>query len=118
MIAALCLARITAPWGKLVLRERNTAEHLTGIFPAAGILTAHLGGDTIVQNRHQKLGIPFQTNNGKLSQCDQQISVNVTGHQFFFKQFRDSCRNLRYRSMTAVLLNFGTKHHGVQHFHH
>ena len=71
MIAALCLTRITATWCKLVLWEWNTAEHLTGIFPAAGILTAHLGGNTIVQNRHQKLGIPFQTNNGKLTQCAQ-----------------------------------------------
>ena len=72
--------------GKLSLRERNPAEHFTGIFPATRIFAAFLGRDAIIQYRYQQLGIPLQPHNGKLSQCDQQVTVNIAADQLFFKQ--------------------------------
>ena len=49
-------AAVAASGGKLAFREWDPAEHLTGILPTAGRFAALLGGNTVIQHRHQQLG--------------------------------------------------------------
>ena len=69
----LCVA--TAHWAELLGREGNPAEHFARIFCASNGIGAFLGGDAVFQHGYHKLGVPFQTDDGKLSQRYHQATM-------------------------------------------
>ena len=74
---------IAATGRKLSGREGNTGEHFAGVFrAAAGAVTAFLGGQTVVQYRNNKLGVPLQTDDGELTQSDEQPTIFTGQYQF------------------------------------
>ena len=58
---------VAAGGGELPGGEWDPGEHLAGIFRKTGIVAALLGRNGVFQNRNHQLGIPFQTNDGKLT---------------------------------------------------
>ena len=117
-IAGVIMAAITPPGDELALREWDTAEHFAGIFAAARRITAFLGGNAVVQNRHHQLGIPLQADNGKLPQCHQQIPGCTACDQLFVEDTADGGRDLCHGAVPTVFLKFGTEYHRIQDFHH
>ena len=108
--------------GRCELRggEGNAAEHLTGIFrAAAGRVAAFLGGDGVIQHRHDQLGIPLQPHDGELSQGDKEPPLVTGKYQFFIKHFPDKCGDLDHAAAAALAGVFHTaaEHHGVQYLH-
>ena len=69
---------------ELIGREGDAAEHLAGIFSAAGIVTAFLAGNGIIQYRHHQLCIPLQPDDGELSECYKQLPVSAGKYQWGF----------------------------------
>ena len=57
--AAVLTAAVAAGGCKLLLGEGDSGEHLTGVFRTARSLATFLGGDTVIQYRHNQLGIPL-----------------------------------------------------------
>ncbi len=112
---------VAVPGDKLLFREGNAAEHFTGILStAARSVAAFLGGNAVIQHRHDNLGIPLQTDDGELTQRDEQAAVIVAQHQFLVEHILDVRGNLRGQFLTgtvADLLHFGAENHGIQHFH-
>ena len=95
-VAGVGWAAVAATGRKLILRERDTAEHFAGIFAATRRITALLGWHAVVQHGNNQLGIPLQAYDRKLSQSYQQIAGCPAGDQFFIKYTADSGRNLCY----------------------
>ena len=111
---------ITASGAELFGGEGNAAEELTGIFGTAGIVAAFLFGDAVVQYGHHQLGIPLQTDDGKLSQRHKQPPLVAGEHQFLIEHPPDGCRNLAddfTAAAVADILDAGTENHGIQNFH-
>jgi len=121
VVLGLCLT-VAAFGGKLGGREGNPGEHLAGVFGAAGRIAAFLGGDTVVQYRHHKLGIPFQTDDRELAQSNKQSAVFAGKYQFVIKCLQDALRNLYHGAfLTAAVAHFpdlGAEDHRIQHLHH
>ena len=89
-------AAVAAAGRKLILREWDTAEHLAGVFTAAGRIAALFGWHAIVQHGNNQLGVPLQAYDRKLAQGYQQIAGCPAGDQFFVEYTADSCWNLCY----------------------
>ena len=117
-ISGVIVAAIAATGSELALREWNAAEHLAGVFAAAGGIAALLGGNAVIQNRHYQLGVPLQADNGKLPQSHQQIAGRTACYQLFVEDTADGCRDLCHPTVSATFLEFGAEYHGIQHFHH
>lgn len=113
---------VTACGCELCSGEGNTAEHFTGILCAAGSITAFLGGNCIIQYRNNELRIPFQTDDGKLSQRYEEPTAFSGNDQFIIKEFPDLGRNLDggiiLAGTVADFFDFGAENHGVQHFYY
>ena len=63
---------VAAPGGKLTYREGNLGEQLAGVFGAAGIVAAFLGGYAVIQHWDDNLGIPLQSDDRELPQGHKQ----------------------------------------------
>ena len=101
---------------KLPFRERDLGEQFTGVFCAAGVVAALLGGDAVVQHRDYQLGIPLQPNNGELPQCYQQPPLLTAENQFLIKAAANPLGDLLdglFPGTFAHIHHFGTEHHGV-----
>ena len=100
--------------------EGDPGEHLAGIFRKTGIVTAFLGRDGIFQNRYNQLGIPFQTNDGKLAQGHIEPPMVAVRYQFLVEHLLDALGDLDHRLVMAIVTfpDFGTQNHWVQNFHH
>ena len=111
---------IAACGRKLLGREGDPGEHFTGVLTASGIVAAFLAGNGIIQYRHHQLGIPFQPNDGELSQGYQQLPLSTGKYQRIVKQFPDTVGDLYCGGFTAAVicfLDFGRQHHGIQDLH-
>ena len=111
---------VTASWGKFFSREGDAAEHLAGVFRAAGVVAAFLHGDTVLQYGNHQLCLPFQPDDGELPQGNKQPSPVAGEHQLFVKQSPDGGRNLAGSFCAAAFADFpdaGTENHGIQHFY-
>ena len=100
--AAIAVRSVTIAWGKSFSREWNPGEHLAGIFSAAGTFTAFFCGNAVFCHRHNQLGIPFQTDNRKLSQAHIQAAVFVAKNQFLVKCRANAAGNLHQTALPAV----------------
>jgi hypothetical protein len=122
MVTAVTVTFFVAIGGlELGCGEGDSAEHLTGIFSAAGAFAAFLAGDAVLHNGYNQLCIPLQTDNGELSQCDKETAAVSGENQLLIKQGTDFAGNLRHDFMTAAVANFlyfGTQNHGIQNFYH
>ena len=116
--AAVILLSVTSFWRKLGSGEGNAAEHLAWVFRAAGVIAAFLGGNAVIQHGNNKLCIPFQTNDGELTEGDVEFPLFWIETQFFIKHGFYRIRRLHGGGfLTSALANipyFGTKHHGIQ----
>ena len=62
--------------------ELDAAEHVAGVlFTIVVIAAAILGGDAVVVDGDQQLGVPLQTDDGELAQGDEQPVLIAAGHQ-------------------------------------
>ena len=112
---------ITASGIELLGREGDPAEHLAGIFRAAGVVAAFLYGDAVIQHGNHQLGIPFQPYDGELSQCNKHAFPVSGEHQIFIEEPPDPCRDLVCGFPAAaftVLLYAGIEDHGIQNLYH
>ena len=81
--------------GELSSREGDPGENLTRIFGAAGIVTALLGGNGIIQHRHDDLGVPLQPDDGELPQRHQQSALFAAENQLVVKMALHLLRDLQ-----------------------
>jgi hypothetical protein len=105
---------------KLGCREGDTTEHFTGIFGAAGIFTAFLIGDAVIQYGNYQLCIPLQPNNRELPQSDKKSSSFAGKHQLFIKHSPYPIGDLHHCFAAGAftdILHLGTKNHRIQYFH-
>jgi len=112
---------VTAPGCELGSREGDAAEQLAGILGAAGGVTAFLGGNAVVHNRHDQLGVPFQPDDGELPQGDIEPSAVILEHQVLIEHGLDPVRQLHGAVPAAALAGLpdsGAQDHGVQGLHH
>ena len=113
---------VAAGGGELLSGEGDPGEELAGILrtAAAGGIAAFLGGDGVIQHRHDQLGIPLQTDDGELAQCDEQTALIAGDHQVLVEHLPDVCRDLHDLVAPAVadVADLGSKNHGIQHLHH
>ena len=109
---------VAATGDKLAFREGNPAEHLAGVLPAAWAVAALLGGNAVIQHRHQQLSIPLQPDDGELAQGHLQNPLRIPGDQLLIKEAADPRRNLGNGTMMAALPNLGAENHRIQHLHH
>ena len=84
-LVAVIVGIVTTHWIELLSREGDPAEHLAGVFCTAGIVTAFLHGDAVLQHRNHQLGIPLQPDDGKLAQSNKEPSPVAGEHQLFVK---------------------------------
>ena len=100
--------------------EGDAAEHFAGVFGAAGVVAAFLGGHGVFHHRHHQLGVPFQTDDGKLAQGHEQTAAITVNHQLLLEELADAVGDLGGVLAVAVadLLDPGAEHHGIQYLHH
>ena len=121
MAAGFFPAAVVAACGcKLPGGEGDPGEHLAGIFRKAWIVAAFLGGDGVIQNRYDQLGIPLQPDDGKLAQSHIEPAVIPTQSRRFVEHLLNEVRNLNHGAFLAFVPfpDFGTQNHGIQNFHH
>ena len=119
IVTAACV--IAAAGSKLGSGEGDAAEHFAGVLRiAAGAVAAFLGGNGVIQHRHNQLGIPLKPDDGKLTQGYEQPTLISGKHQFFVEQLPDIGRNLHHAAAAAVagVLYLAAQHHGIQYLHH
>ena len=113
---------VAAGGGELGRGEGNSAEHFAGILGAAGGVAAFLGGNGVIQHRHDELGIPLQTDHRELAQGDKQPAAVTGFHQIFVKLAADTAGDLDAGILPAPVLadfpHLGAEDHGIQHLHH
>jgi hypothetical protein len=85
IITGVIISSIAGVGSKFSGGEWNFTEHFTGVLCAAGTFTAFLAGNAVLHNRHYQLGIPFQANNGELTQCDEKPTAISGQNQFFIE---------------------------------
>ena len=101
-------------------REGDPGEHLAGIFGAAGIVTAFLCGQTVIQHRHDQLSGAFQTDDGELPQCYEEPAAVAGQYQLLIEHSADAGRDLAdgiAAAAVAYLPDRRSEDHGIQHFH-
>lgn len=123
MLGAFAVILIIATVGrKLGCGEGDAAEHLTGIFCTAGGIAALLGGNGVIQYRYDELCRPLQTNDGELSQRDEEPTAVTAVNQIVIKQAFDALGNLQGAILPAAVITnvlyLGAENHGIQHLHH
>ena len=111
---------ITACGCELPGGEGDAGEHFAGIFRKPWVVAAFLGWDGVIQHRYDQLGITLQTNDGKLAQSHIEPPVVAIQGQRFVEHLLDKLGDLKHSGVLAFLSlpDFGTQHHGIQHFHH
>ncbi len=107
---------------ELAHRERDVPENAAGVFVAASAAAgAFLVGHTIVIDRNQQLGIPFQTHNGELSQGDIDAAAVVSAGKLAVKAAVDEGRHFAQVAVTvplaAAVHNPCVQDDGVHRFH-
>ena len=111
---------VTGGGGEFLGRKGDSGEHFTGILPAAGIVTAFLAGNGIIQYRYHQLGIPLQSDDGELSQGHQQLPLASGKYQRIFIKLPDAVRYLHGNGIAAAgicFLHFRGQNHGIQDLH-
>lgn len=78
-IAAAVRLVVTSCGREFVSGEGNPGKQVAGSFRTAGIVTALLGGNRIIQHWNDQLGRPFQTDDGELTEGDVKFLVYVAG---------------------------------------
>ena len=110
---------VAASWTELISRKGNSGEHLTWIFRSTRVVAAFFVRNTVIQYRNNKLCGTLQPDDGKLPQCDKQSALVTGENQLLIEQSANRTGNLANRFCAAAItdiLDFGTKHHGIQHF--
>ena len=120
LVAVAAVRMVAASGGELSGRERNSAEHLARILSTAGIITAFLGWHGVFHHRNYQLGIPFQTDDGKLPKGNEQTAAVTGQDQLLLKHTADALGNLNRVGAAAVADFFdpGAEHHRIQYLHH
>lgn len=76
------------PWEKFIYRKFKSFEDITWVLCSAiraAAASAFLNRHADIICRHQQLNIPFQTDNGKLPQCDIQLAHAVIQNDIIAK---------------------------------
>ena len=83
-IAGSFFLPVAAGGSELAGGEGNAAEHFAGVFGAAALaVAAFLFWDGVFHHRHDQLHIPFQPDDGELSQRDVQAAMVAGDGQLF-----------------------------------
>ena len=113
---------VAIPGRKLLGREGDAAEHFAGIFcAAAALVAAFLAGKSVIQHRHDELGLPLQPDDGELPQSHKQLPLAACDHQRLVKEipdtFGDLNRNGAFTPTGVALPDLGGQNHRVENFH-
>jgi len=115
-------AAVAAGGSELGGGEGDLAEHFAGILGAAGAVAALLSGQRVIHHRHDQLGIPLQTDDGKLTQGNEHPPPLPGVYQLIVKLGGDGCGDLERCILPALavadLPDLGAEHHRIQHLHH
>ena len=113
-------AAVAAVGGELTGREGDSAEQFTGILGAAGIVAAFLGGDGVVQHRHDELCVPLQTDDGELAQGHIEPAAVRSHDQVIIEEPLNGGGDLDRARVGPVadIPDPGAEDHGIQYFHH
>lgn len=79
---------------KFLFREINLIEHPARIFRLTRAAFALLGRHACIICRHEKLCIPFQTNDRELTQRDKELLDVAAQNQVFIKHASQTLRNI------------------------
>ena len=108
---------VAALWRELGGREGDAAEELAGILGAARRVTAFLGGDAVVHDRHNELCVPFQPDDRELAQGHVKPSAVPLHGQVLVKERLYPVRQLHGAVPPAAFTGLpdpGAQHHGIQ----
>ena len=111
---------VTARGGELAGGEGDPAEHLAGILRrGAGGVAALLGGQGVVKDGYDELGVPLQADDGELPQGHIQPPLGGAQHQILVKQPPDPLGDLDTAALLMLtgLRHPGGKNHGIQYLH-
>ena len=104
--------------------EIDLAEHIAGTFCTAHIagLGADLGRDTVIEGRDQKLGIPFQSDNGELTDGHEKSAALAGQDQFVVEPVHNALRQggqvTAIAAAVAGIHHIGGQDHGIHDFYH
>ena len=112
---------LAALGGELGGGEGDAAEKFAGVFGAARGVAAFLGGDAVVHNGDDQLGVPLQADDGKLAQGHIEFSPVGLEHQVLVKLVFHPLRQLHRAALPGkAVADFphpGAEDHGVQGFY-
>ena len=111
---------VAAGGGKLPGGEGNPGENFAGFFRQTRIVAAFFGGQGVIQHRDDQLGIPLQTDDGKLTQSYIKPPVIPGELKRFVEHLLNEFGDLVDGGFVTFLAvpDLGTQNHGIQHFHH
>ena len=118
-IAAM-LVLIATRGGELLGGEGDPGEHFTGVFRGgAGGVAAFLGGQGVVQDGDDELGVPLQADDGELAQGHIEPPLAGVHHQIPLEKALDGPGDLDHAAFLGLagIRHPGAEDHGVQHLH-
>ena len=101
--------------------EGDSGEHFAGIFRCGtGGVAAFLGGQSVVENGHDELCVPFQPDDGELAQGHIQPPPGGCEDQILVKKGTDRSGDLYHTALLlfAGLRYPGTENHGIKYLYY
>ena len=111
---------VAAVGGEGIGREGDLVKEGAGVLgAAAGVGAALLGGDGVVQDRHDQLGRTLQTDDGELAQGDEEPLLVAAQHQIVPEHGLDIRGDGQGAWLTDLHRAYpAPQHHRIQHLHH